>query len=152
MELLCERCKRLVEEDVCPFCGGTAKEIRKGKIYLLKRGEAYLIEGKRFFTFGGAFSTDKARRLAIERTYGGEKCWWERELPSPEEYRHAAETLKKYNYRFDCVITHNSALTGGTSGTGTRTRALTGEKSPPVFRRYTRWNRGNENKYGTDRS
>ena len=90
-----------------PFCGGTAKEIRKGKIYLLKRGEAYLIEGKRFFTFGGAFSTDKARRLAIERTYGGEKCWWERELPSPEEYRHAAETLKKYNYRFDCVITHN---------------------------------------------
>lgn len=24
MELLCERCKRLVEEDVCPFCGGAA--------------------------------------------------------------------------------------------------------------------------------
>ena len=37
-------------------CGGTVRRIRKN-IFLLQRGEVYVIEGKKFFTFGGAAGT-----------------------------------------------------------------------------------------------
>lgn len=55
-----ENFDRLYAYPDVPLYGGTAKEIRKDKIYLLKRGECYTIEGKTFFTFGGAFSIDRA--------------------------------------------------------------------------------------------
>ena len=61
------------------FYAGVAKDIRKGKIDLLKRGECYTIEGKTFFTFGGAYSIDRLLRKE------GVSWWWQ-ELPSPEEF------------------------------------------------------------------
>lgn len=82
-----------------PLYGGIAKEIRRDKIYLLKRSECYTIEGKTFFAFGGAYSIDKGmRREGIS--------WWRQELPSNKEYHHAAETIKKNNRHFNYIITH----------------------------------------------
>ena len=69
---------------------GVVKEIRKN-IFMLKRGEVYEIEGKKFFTFGGAYSIDKASKRL-------NNAWWSQELPNPEEYRLALENLKKHSY------------------------------------------------------
>ena len=93
-----ENFDRLYAYPDVPLYGGVAKEIRKGKIYLLKRGECYTIEGKTFFTFGGAYSVDRSlRKEGVS--------WWRQELPSPKEYRRASETIKKF-CRFDYIITH----------------------------------------------
>ena len=80
--------------------GGLVKRIRKN-IFLLKRGEIYTIEGKTFFTFGGAYSID--RSLRVERV-----SWWPQELPSPQEYRHAIDRLEKYHKCVDYILTHNA--------------------------------------------
>lgn len=77
--------------------GGTVKKVRD-RIYLLKRGEVYEIEGKSFFTFGGAYSVDRPFRTP-------DYTWWERELPSPEEYSYAISNLQKYSH-IDYIITH----------------------------------------------
>ena len=77
--------------------GGTVKKVRNG-IYLLKRGEVYEIEGKTFFTFGGAYSVDRPFRT---ENY----TWWPQELPYPEEYQHAIKNLQKYSH-IDYIITH----------------------------------------------
>lgn len=94
-----ENFDRLYEYSDVPLYGGIAKEIRKNKIYLLKRGECYTIEGKTFFSFGGAYSIDRGmRQEGIS--------WWKHELPSNKEYHNATETIKKNNRQFDYIITH----------------------------------------------
>lgn len=94
-----ENFDRLYAYPDAPLYGGVAKEILKDKIYLLKRGECYTIEGKTFFSFGGAYSIDRGmRQEGIS--------WWKHELPSNKEYHHAAETIKKNNRQFDYIITH----------------------------------------------
>ncbi len=65
----------------------------------MKRGEVYEIENKKFFTFGGAYSIDKAWRTE-------HYTWWKQELPDPEEYNNAANNLEKHNYTIDYIITH----------------------------------------------
>ena len=70
-------------------------------IYHLIRGEAYNIDGKKFFVFGGASSHDKEYR-----TEG--KNWWKNELPSEQEYSNAESTLEKNAFKFDCIITHSA--------------------------------------------
>ena len=82
------------------FCGGVVGKVDDG-IYHLMRGEAYVIDGKKIFTFGGASSHDKEFR-----TEG--KNWWKEELPVSQEYENAVNTLKKNNYEFDYVITHSA--------------------------------------------
>lgn len=94
-----ENFDRLYSYPDVPLYGGVAKEIRKGKIYLLKRGECYTIEGKTFFTFGGAYSIDRPLRKE-------DFSWWRQEIPSPAEFRHAINTIEKYHYHFDYIITH----------------------------------------------
>ena len=65
----------------------------------LMRGEVYEIEGKRFFTFGGAASTDKEWRT--------EGCsWWKGEEASFEETEHALEVLEGVGYKVDYIVTH----------------------------------------------
>ncbi len=85
---------------VVEFCGGIAHRVDEG-IYHLIRGEAYYVDGKSFFVMGGGSSHDKEYR-----TEG--KNWWEKELPSKEEYQKAQETLLKCNYEFDYIITHSA--------------------------------------------
>ena len=63
------------------------------------RGQVFEIEGKTFFTMGGAASHDKEfRREGIS--------WWPGEMPSQEEYAEAERNLEKHNWNVDYVITH----------------------------------------------
>lgn len=78
--------------------GGLAHKIRP-HIYHLMRGQVFEIEGKKFFTMGGATSVD--RFLRIEG-----RSWWKRELPSEAEYREALKSLIRNNNQVDYVITH----------------------------------------------
>jgi len=83
---------------VIDWNGGKVHKIADN-IYHLMRGQRFIIEGKSFFTMGGAYSTDKARR-----TEG--KSWWKQELPDNNEYKIAEETLKSCGYQADYVLTH----------------------------------------------
>lgn len=79
--------------------GAPAHKIRDN-IYHLERGRIYNIEGKTFFTFGGAYSVDKAYRTQ-------DISWWPQELPNDdEEYKRAIESLKTVGNKVDYVITH----------------------------------------------
>lgn len=78
--------------------GGKVRKIRPSVIYL-SRGQVFNIDGKKFFTMGGASSHDKEyRKEGIS--------WWKEELPSEEDYKEALENLKQHNYKVDYVITH----------------------------------------------
>ena len=68
-------------------------------IIRLMRGECYEIDGKTFFTFGGARSADKAYRIP-------NLTWWKQEEATEEEISHARETLTKHNYNVDFILTH----------------------------------------------
>lgn len=78
--------------------GGKVHRIVPNIVHLM-RGQLFTIDGKSFFTMGGAYSPDR-----ILRTEG--KNWWADELPSSEDYRTAGETLEKCGYKTDYVITH----------------------------------------------
>lgn len=78
--------------------GGNVHKI-SDNIYHLMRGQVFEIDGRTFFTMGGAYSIDKfMRREGIS--------WWSTELPTNEEYRTAGENLEKCGYSVDYVITH----------------------------------------------
>ena len=79
--------------------GGKIHRISNNIIHLM-RGQVYEIEGKTFFTFGGATSIDK-----IYRTEN--ISWWKEELPSYSDMQEADENLKKVNYKVDYIITHS---------------------------------------------
>ena len=79
--------------------GGTVHRIADNIIHLM-RGQIYEIEGHSFFTFGGAFSYDKERR--IEGI-----SWWRQEMPSIEEYNEAVINLTKEGNKVDFIITHD---------------------------------------------
>ena len=64
------------------------------------RGQVYDIEGKTFFTFGGATSIDK-----IYRTEN--VSWWKKEQPSLDDMEEACDNLQQVNYQVDYIITHS---------------------------------------------
>lgn len=72
------------------------------RTYYLKNGGMYVIEGKKFFVFGGALSIDKVYRTPY-------LSWWPEEIPSGQEYSEAEKTLKKNDYKFDYFITHTGS-------------------------------------------
>ena len=80
--------------------GGKAHKIRDSIIHLM-RGQVFDIEGRKFFTMGGAPSHD-----IQYRTEG--KTWWREEVPSEEERSAAIEKLEEYNWKVDYVITHDA--------------------------------------------
>ena len=59
--------------------GGKVHHIVKDKIIHLMRGQVFTLEEKKFFTFGGAYSIDKAYR-----TEG--ISWFPEEIPTRKEY------------------------------------------------------------------
>ena len=83
---------------VVDLFGGKAHRITEN-IYHLMRGQLFTIEGKTFFTFGGAYSHDKDMR-----TEGYD--WWPEELPGNSDYDTAAGTLNACNNKVDHMITH----------------------------------------------
>ena len=83
---------------VVEWHGGKTHQIRKN-IFHLMRGEIFEIDGKTFFTMGGAYSIDK-----YMRTEG--LSWWPQEQPNDAEYKNAAKNLKEHDFKVDYIITH----------------------------------------------
>lgn len=79
----------------------------RDNIFWLRRGYVYTIEGRTFFTMGGAHSVDIPWRLAYESS-GGEKCWFSQEVPTPEELRRGKEALEMRNMTVDYILTHTA--------------------------------------------
>ena len=80
--------------------GGYVHKIRNN-IFHLMRGQVYEIQGKKIFTFGGAYSVDKATKM-LKNTY------WSQEIPSNEEYHEAIENLEANKLSVDIIITHTA--------------------------------------------
>lgn len=103
--------------------GGKVRHIIKDKVILLERGQVFEIEGKSFFTFGGASSHDiqggildrddvdfdekrrKADRSELPYRINHES-WWKQELPSEDEMEEGRKNLAKYNFKVDYILTH----------------------------------------------
>ncbi len=71
------------------------------KIFHLKRGQVYTIEGKTFFTMGGAESIDKERRVI-------DISWWKEEIPNYAEFYEGVKNLNSHCNEVDYVITHTA--------------------------------------------
>ena len=86
--------------------GAPVRRIRPN-IFWLQRGYVYTIENKTFFVMGGGYSLDKAWRMKYQAV-GGEKIWFEQELPAPDEYRRAIKSLQAVNMTVDYILTHTA--------------------------------------------
>lgn len=103
--------------------GGKVRHILRDKIILLERGQIFEIEGKTFFTFGGASSHDiqggilerndpdffNKKRAAFINNLPyriNHESWWKEELPTDEEMNEGFKNLERYNYKVDYIITH----------------------------------------------
>ena len=82
---------------------GTVGELRPS-VNHLKRGQVYTIEGKTFFTCGGALSIDKIYRT-IDISY------WPEELLNYKEQNRALKALDEVNNEVDYIITHTCPQT-----------------------------------------
>lgn len=83
---------------VSTWNGGKIHFINDSIIHLM-RGQVFTIEGKKFFTMGGASSIDKQfRKEGVS--------WWREELPTKKEYDEAMKNLNKHNGTVDYVLSH----------------------------------------------
>lgn len=80
--------------------GGKVRVLGENVIHL-PRGQVLEIDGKKFFAFGGATSADKETRLRDKI-----KTWWEREVPTEEDYLEGIKNLEKHNFTVDHILTH----------------------------------------------
>lgn len=79
--------------------GGKVHRIAPNIIHLM-RGQVFTIEGKTFFTFGGATSIDKAwRKEGVS--------WWPQEVPSDADICEANTNLGKVGFKVDYIVTHS---------------------------------------------
>lgn len=69
------------------------------KIYFLKRGAIYNINGRKILAIGGAFSIDKAQR-------NEGISWWAQEDITPKEVESCFCELDEKGYEVDYVLTH----------------------------------------------
>lgn len=100
--------------------GGKVNHLRPSVIHLM-RGQVFEIEGKTFFSFGGASShdisdgileKDDPRIKEWNKDYTkmfriNHVSWWERELPSEEEMQEGLKNLEKYNDKVDYIVSHS---------------------------------------------
>lgn len=80
--------------------GGKIHRIRRNIIHLM-RGQCFEIEGKKFFTMGGAYSIDRGLRKK-------NVSYWDAEMPDDEEFKEASATVFSNNKKFDYIITHTA--------------------------------------------
>ncbi|EPY2271283.1 metallophosphoesterase family protein [Clostridium sporogenes] len=78
--------------------GGKVHKINNS-IYHLMRGQVFNINGLKFWTMGGATSTDKENRIK-------NISWWEEEIPNSNEMTEGLDNLKKHNNEVDYILTH----------------------------------------------
>lgn len=103
--------------------GGKVRHIVRDKVILLERGQVFDIEGKIFFTFGGASSHDiqggildrdaidfdVRRKNIIKQNLSYRivhESWWKEELPNEEEMMEGRKNLEQHGYKVDYVLTH----------------------------------------------
>ena len=113
----------IAEYPIEEWNGGKVRHIIRDKVILLERGQVFEIEGKTFFTFGGASSHDIQGGILDRNDIDFEKkkkkanasylpyrilheSWWEEELPSESQMEEGRKNLAKHNYKVDYVITH----------------------------------------------
>lgn len=78
--------------------GGKVHRINDSVIHLM-RGQIYLIDGNKIFTFGGAMSSDiEFRKENVS--------WWKDEMPSKVEQEEGLKNLEVNNWEVDYIITH----------------------------------------------
>lgn len=80
--------------------GAKVRKVRQHVMYI-ENGEIVVLNNQTFFFQGGAHSVDKAFRKEG-------KSWWPQEIPSYEEFEHAANNLEEYNYKIDYIISHTA--------------------------------------------
>jgi hypothetical protein len=96
----------LDELEVVDFYGGKAGKV-SDSIYHLKRGEIFELNGKKVFVFGGARSSKTYnKKKQLEQIQG--KNWWDREIPTEEEFLYALHNLCKFNFDIDIVLSHTA--------------------------------------------
>lgn len=78
--------------------GGKVHKIND-KIFHLMRGQVYTIEGRTYFTMGGANSIDKWHRVL-------NRDWWVEEMPSGAEYEEGFNNLEVNHNKVDYILTH----------------------------------------------
>lgn len=88
----------LEQMEVTEWHGGKVHKINESVIHLM-RGQVYEINGKKWFTFGGAKSQDQAIRIEG-------KDWWVGEMASEQEYEEAVRNLAANGWTVDYVVTH----------------------------------------------
>lgn len=115
-----ENYDRLYEYPVEKWCGGKIHKICSSVFHLM-RGQVFDIQGKRFFTFGGASShdvqdgilePDDPRISKWYRDYDkmfriNHTSWWKEELPSEEEMTEGMMNLKQNGLQVDYIVTHS---------------------------------------------
>lgn len=85
--------------------GGRVHKINDS-IYHLMRGQVFNINNLKFWTMGGATSTDKENRRE-------HITWWQEEIPNQIEMTEGLDNLEKHNNEVDYILTHtcsNSVL------------------------------------------
>ena len=90
--------------------GGKVQFIRPNIIHLM-RGQVYTIEGKTFFTMGGAPSVDRAHRRE-------HVSWWAQEMPTNEEFYEGFRNLDSVDNKVDFVLTHTAPIEAAKYGIG----------------------------------
>lgn len=93
-----ENFARLNAYPVEEWHGGKVHRIRPSIIHLM-RGQVFDINGYKWFTYGGAESTDRQWRTPYE-------TWWPEETPSLEEYNEGVRNLRAVDFKVDYIITH----------------------------------------------
>lgn len=112
--------------------GGLARQI-SGNLYHLLRGQIFEIEGKKIFTFGGGESDEKQFYVAAGK-------WWPQEMPTMEEMREGARSLKDAGMQVDYVVTHMPPP-GMTAAPATKTKNQLEEFFGQIVRqvKYEKW-------------
>jgi TPR repeat protein/glycosyltransferase involved in cell wall biosynthesis/predicted phosphodiesterase len=80
--------------------GDVVHEVLPNVFHLL-RGKAYLINGKKCFVFGGAYSMKKEDNSSPVQI-------WDAELPSKEEYCAGEKTVIQNEKKFDFILSHQA--------------------------------------------
>ena len=114
-----ENFDRLYAMPVSEQHGGKVHFIRPSVIHLM-RGQVFNINGKTFWTFGGASSHDirdgilekdnprikEWNKNPFKMFRVNHESWWKEELPSEEEMSEGIQNLEKHNNKVDFIITH----------------------------------------------
>ena len=117
-----ENFDRLYSYPVEMWNGGRVHKIRPSVIHLM-RGQVYLLDGKKIFSFGGARSHDisggilepedpdyKIKKKQLDKGWEPYRInhvsWWEQEMPTAEEMEEGRRNLKGHGNCVDFIVTH----------------------------------------------